>query len=180
MKNHTIVITPRAVESLRRKAKTQAKATSISYCQLLDKTAENFHCRSWPELKNHASETQAAISAFKHGFVIGMDMKDAMEAGDVSDDGFIKDLRIQYLVFEEIKTQHPDFRQEDTDGFYLLEDTEEMDFYRYLGESPRSLEEALEMCKKAFFFPPQYIRLNGHVWTPHDEDGCAFIVINKN
>jgi hypothetical protein len=180
MKEHTIIITPRAIESLRRKAKRQAKISSISYCQLLDKTAEHLHCQSWSELQDHAVETQAANNALKHGFVIGMDMKDAMEAGDVSGDGFIEDSRIQYLIIKEIESQYPDFQEEDTDGFYLREDAEGMMFYRYSGESPKTIEEALKMCKKAFFFPLQYIRLNGHVWTPYDEDGCALIVIHEN
>lgn len=180
MKDHTVIITPRAIESLRRKAKKQAKGSSVSYCQLLNKTAERLHCHNWSELQGHAIKTQAAINAFKHGFVIGMDTKDAMEAGNVSDDSFIEDLRIQHLVIKEIETQYPDFREEGTDGFYLREDAEEMAFYRYLGELPRSLEEALNMCKKTFFFPPQYLRLNGHIWTPYDENGCAFIVIHDN
>ncbi len=173
-----IVIPSAAVEALRRKAKKLRKEQGVPHHAALDAVARaGGRFPDWHHLIEAAKATEPAEEAFKHGLVIGMDIKDALQMPAAKLTHFIEDERLQYFVFD-------DFDLHPTGGLGVDEDLRidsvyQTVFYRSRRIVPASLEEAFKLCRADFFFAPRYVRLGGIVMFDvvvgeegeEDEDG---------
>lgn len=191
-----IPTTATAAEKLKRQAKTLRKTTGTSLAAALDAVAKQYGYEHWKHVtlcleqtKAHkplpeilANDLQQAAehdpaspetkSAFAHGFVFAMDVKDALELSLTSDytecqDGW-------YLAAKYLWPDLVNYRDEET-GTTLAETQEPEElldiareelhnyrFYRFSGRAcPTIFEDAYKCVSQLSFFPPTHIWLQG-------------------
>lgn len=151
-----------AVEHLRRKAKELKKKTGVPHHEALDIVArEIFHLPDWHHFIEQAKANELSERAFKAGLVVGIDVKEASDVRS-SLSQFVRDERLVMFVRSEFEKAHPKPWSEEVEG-----DWEDLDwqfvYFRCVRTTPNTLDEVWELCRKDFFFGPQYVRLKGKV-----------------
>lgn len=103
--NRVHYLPDRAVTLYRREAKLRSRRGPITHCQALDEVAREHAFPHWRGVAAARSRSAAAEQVFRKGFVIAMDIKEAMDfdcsAGFV-DDPLVTHLAIDRLVTERI------------------------------------------------------------------------------
>ncbi len=164
------VIPSAAVEALRRKAKKLRKEQGMPHHAALDAVARaGGRFPDWHHFIEAAKATEPAEQAFKHGLVIGMDIKDALEVPDSRLTQFLPDERLAMFVFEEFGLT-PSGGLGETDD-WRVDALDETVFFRSRRIVPDTLDEALKLRRQDFFFFPRYVRLRGQLLIdPLEED----------
>ena len=157
-----IVIPASSVEELRRKAKQLRKETGVAHHAALDAVARAGGVfPDWHHLIEAAKATEPSERAFKAGLVVGIDVKEAQDAGS-SLSQFVRDEQLAMFVRSAFERAHPKPWSEEVAG-----DSEDLDlqlvYFRGVRAIPNSLDEALELCHGEFYWPPRYVRLRGKV-----------------
>lgn len=191
-----IPTTATAAEKLKRNAKTLRKTTGTSLAVALDTVAKENGYEHWKHVTicqeqtkahrplpgiladelSHAAKYAPASpeteSAFAHGFVFAMDVKDALELSLSSEyaecqDGWYfaaKDIwpGLIYYRDEETGTTLAETQEPEDLLETVLEDMHNFRFYRLSGPNgPTTLEEAYKRINQLSFFPPTHIWLHG-------------------
>lgn len=175
MSRNTYVLPTILVEKLRREAKKLSKQAGIPYHQALDRVArdDKLGIRDWHHLIEEANASFLSEDAFKRGLVIGIDPKDA-DFNLSRLKGLVHDDRVVMFLRSDFEGRHP--RPWSEDNEYEWEYLEELVYFRQKDSVPKTLEEALDLCKEDFFSPPQYVRLRGKEIDlyPEEEEGDDF------
>lgn len=167
MARNIYFIPTRSVEGMRRKAKRIKKDSGITHQEALDLVARQSKVfDGWHNLMQAAKLTELSEHAFRHGFVFAMDMKDA-DYDHSEHPKIVPDEQVVFFVLEQFKKSLENVTQSD---IYFIEELEGYAYFRYEGEVPATLDLALEIVGKAFFFPPQYIWLQGKPIDPLEEN----------
>ena len=165
-----VVIPSAAVEALRRKAKKLRKEEGLPHHAALDAVARAGGVfPDWHHFIEAAKATEPAEEAFKHGLVIGMDIKDALDVPKAKLVHFIEDERLVAFVLDEFGL-NPSKAMSDAEQWHLDLINETM-FFRSRRIVPESLDAAEELSRKDFFFLPQYLRLKGRLLVDSFDDG---------
>lgn len=169
-----VVIPSAAVEALRRKAKKLRKEQGLPHHAALDAVARAAgRFPDWHHFIEAAKATEPAEQAFKHGLVIGMDIKDAMDVPAAKLAHFIEDARLRAFVFDDFDLHPTGGLGEDED--WRIDSVYETVFFRSRRIVPDTLEEALKLSRADFFFAPRYVRLGGmlvfDVLVDEDDEG---------
>lgn len=169
-----VVIPSAAVEALRRKAKKLRKEQGMPHHAALDAVARAGGVfPDWHHFIEAAKATEPAEEAFKHGLVIGMDIKDAMDVPAAKLVHFIEDERLRAFVFDDFDLHPTGGLGEDED--WRIDSVYETVFFRSRRIVPASLEEALKLSRADFSFAPRYVRLGGmlvfDVLVDEDDEG---------
>ncbi|MCX7154464.1 MAG: hypothetical protein NT115_18670 [Proteobacteria bacterium] len=157
-----LVIPAAAVEALRRKAKKLVKERGVAHHAALDMVARAGGAfPDWHHLIDAAKATEPSERAFKAGLVVGIDVKDAQDVRP-SLNQFLRDDQLVTFVRSAFEKAHPKPWSEEVAG-----DWEDLDlqivYFRGVRAVPDSLDEALELCREDFIWPPGYVRLRGKV-----------------
>ncbi|MGP1678211.1 MAG: hypothetical protein ACTS6J_13755 [Burkholderiales bacterium] len=157
-----IVIPASSVEELRRKAKQLRKETGVAHHAALDAVARAGGVfPDWHHLIEAAKATEPSERAFKAGLVVGIDVKEAQDIRP-SLSQFVHDEKLVKFVRSAFERAHPKPWSEEVAG-----DSEDLGlqlaYFRGVRAVPNSLDEALELCREDFFWPPRYVRLRGKV-----------------
>jgi hypothetical protein len=156
MPNNIIVISSRVLESLREKAKKLKKTSSIAHHEALDAVARDCHCANWPHLVEAAKITALSEEGYKRGFVIGMDIKNAQP---LKTDKLVEDKIVSCLIESDFRKSRGELTEDDT--YFIEELRDEIIYFRYEGNIPKSHDDAMDIVSEYFFFDPQYLWLNG-------------------
>ena len=163
------VVPASAVERLKRKAKKLHKETGVPHHAALDAVArEGGTFPNWHHLIEAAKATEPAEQAFKRGLVVGIDIKDALDVAESTLKAFVPDERLTSFIFEE-------FGLDSSAGLgagddWRIDILQETVFFRSRRIVPASLDEALNLSREDFFFPPMYVRLKGRLLVNPLED----------
>lgn len=157
-----LIIPSAAVEALRRKAKKLVKERGVAHHAALDMVARASGAFSdWHHLIDAAKATEPCERAFKTGLVVGMAVKEAQDIRP-SLGQFVRDEQLVTFVRSAFERAHPKPWSEDVAG-----DWEDLDlqlvYFRGVRAIPNSLDDALELCREDFIWPPRYVRLRGKV-----------------
>lgn len=165
-----VVIPSAAVEALRRKAKKLRKEQGLPHHAALDAVARAGGVfPDWHHFIEAAKATEPAEEAFKHGLVIGMDIKDAMEVPAAKLVHFMEDERLVAFVRDEFGL-NPSEGISDDDQWHM-DLINETVFFRARRVVPDSLDDAENLSREDFFFLPQYLRLKGKLLIDPFDDG---------
>lgn len=191
-----IPTTTTAVEKLKRNAKTLRKTTGTSLAVALDTVAKENGYEHWKHVTlcqeqtkthrplpgiladelfqaaKHAPAAPETESAFAHGFVFAMDVKDALELSLPLDyaecqDGWYlaaKDIWPGLIYYRDEETGTTLAEKQDPEDLLetALEDMHNYRFYRFSAPNgPTTLEDAYKRISQLSFFPPTHIWLHG-------------------
>jgi hypothetical protein len=172
------IFTSADVEKFKQKARKLKRETGIPHYQALEQVAQDAGLPNWHHITKYAAITSLNETAFRHGIVICMDIKEgwdfrAQEAGFVEDwdvSYFAEnDLRQNYLnsedddgiLFSESNTPEElaeYFENNDGDSTWMMNDM----FFRFVGtEIPSELEQVLAIVRKYSFWQPYYVWIQG-------------------
>ncbi|WP_019899594.1 hypothetical protein [Methylotenera mobilis] len=163
------VIRASTVKKLRNEARAQKKSQNIPYHEALNLEARKLDFNNWEHLQKSAAITAVSEESYRRGFAIAMDVKDATQNPPSKDSHFIHDHQIGSLIYLDFLSQRQYKRQEDLneDERYFLEDLEiNFVYFRYSGQTPKTIEDAFKIAEEEFFFLPEYIWLKGK-WYDH-------------
>lgn len=148
------------IEQMRREAKHLVKLEGIPYHQALDRVArdDKLGIRDWHHVIEEAKATAPSEQAFRHGFVVGLDPKDA-DFNHARLRYFVPDDRIFGFVLDEYDDQNPEPRDDDEEG--MREELSDLIFFRSKEIIPTDDRAARVLCEEDFFFVPMYGRLRG-------------------
>ena len=108
-----------------------------------------------------AKATEPSERAFKAGLVVGIDVKEAQDVRR-SLSQFVRDDQVVTFVRSAFERAHPKPWSEEVAG-----DWEDLDlqlvYFRGVRAVPNSLDEALDLCRADFMWPPRYVHLRGKV-----------------
>lgn len=158
------IIRAKTVKKLRREALAQKKSQNIPHHEALDLAARRLDFNNWEHLQKSATITAISEEPYRNGFVIAMDVKDATENPPSKTSQFVQDDHIYALIYMDFFTQREYKRQEDLteDDRYFLEDLEvNYVYFRYVGQTPKTIENAFKIAEKEFFFLPGFVWLRG-------------------
>jgi len=156
-----IIIMPSAqVDWLRRKAKQIRKETGVPHHEALDIVAREFgHLSDWHHVIESAKVTEPAERAHKTGLVIGMDVKEADDVNVSRLTHFVVDEQLYFFVLREYGKEGPvSWDDEDEEARQIAH---EFVFFRSKRLVPDTLDQAVAIAEKDFFFAPRYLRLKG-------------------
>jgi len=160
MSRRTVVVASSEVEHFQRKAKKLHKETGVPHHAALDAVVRASGAfPDWHHFIEAAKATEPAEEAFKHGLVIGMDIKDALDVPAAKLTHFIEDEQLVAFVMNEFRL-NPSEAMSDEDQWHM-DLIYETVFFRARQIVPDSLDEAEKLSRKDFFFLPQYLRLKG-------------------
>ena len=115
----------------------------------------------WHHLIDAAKATEPSERAFNAGLVVGIKVKEAQEVRP-SLNHFVCDEQLVTFVRSAFERAHPKPWGEEVTG-----DWEDLNlqfvYFRGVRVVPNSLDEALELCRADFIWPPRYLRLRGEV-----------------
>ena len=163
------IIRARTVNKLRKEAIALKKLLNIPHHEALDVAARKFDFNDWEHLQKSAAMTSISEEPFRNGYVIAMDIKDALDNPQSKASHFVQDDQIYALIYMDFFTERKYERQEDLteDNRYFLEDLEvNYAYFRYTGQTPKTVEKAFEIAENEFFFAPGYVWLKGE-WYDH-------------
>jgi len=158
------IIRAKTVKRLRQEARALKKSQNIPYHEALNLEARKLDFNNWEHLQKSATITAISEEPYRNGFVIAMDVKDAIESPPSKTGRFVQDDQVYSLIYMDFFTQREYKRQEDLteDDRYFLEDLEvNYVYFRYTGQTPKTIESAFKITEKEFFFSPEYIWLKG-------------------
>lgn len=162
------VVPAASIESLRRKAKKLKKERGIPHHEALDMVARiGGVFPNWHHIVEAAKATEPSERAFKTGFLVGLDPKEASEMSVSSLDSFVCDERLLIFVLDELEKERREKGRP-----YEREEYEELVYLRYTRRTPVDFDKATDICAESFFFPPRYLRFKGEVIEalPYQED----------
>lgn len=168
MPKDIIVIPSIAVKNLRRKANRLKKESGITHYHALDLVARQtnfFHL--WHHFIQAAKLNETTEESFRHGLVFAMDFKDLQDYRDENPD-FVRDERMHYFVDNEYRKSVKNWTEDDDDN---LEDLSLLEYFRCTQPVPATLDDALSLIYKDFFFPPQLVWIRGKRYDPLAENG---------
>ena len=163
------IIRARTVNKLRKEAIAIKKLQNISHHEALDVAARKFDFNNWEHLQKSAAITSISEQPYRNGFVIAMDIKDATEHPRSKSSHFVEDGHIYALIYMDFFTKRKYEREEDLaedDGYFLEDLKMNYIYFRYTGQTPKTVENAFEIAENEFFFAPEYIWLKGK-WYDH-------------
>ena len=163
------IIRARTVNKLRKEAIAIKKLQNISHHEALDVAARKFDFNNWEHLQKSAAITSISEQPFRNGFVIAMDIKDATEHPPSKSSHFVEDGHIYALIYMDFFTKRKYEREEDLaedDGYFIEDLKMNYIYFRYTGQTPKTVENAFEIAENEFLFAPEYIWLKGK-WYDH-------------
>lgn len=163
MPNYIIIIRSRVLRTLRERAKKLKKNSGIPHHEALDIVARNYRFANWPHLIEGAKIIAKSEDAYKHGLILGMDIKDALEHS-LSTDGIVNDGIVSVLIEDDFRKSRGELTEEDS--YFIEKLRDEIIYFRFEGKTPQSIEDALEIASQYFYFEPQYLWLKGEWLTP--------------
>lgn len=167
----TSIFTPSInVDKFKQQAKKIRKEQGLSHHEALDLIAKKYKYHHWHHVTEMANLTEPLEKAFRQGFVIAYDFKEAEYVGaelfKVEDDlrWFCEnDLWKSYQEIDD--KDDPEFKEldEEEKRQYFNQDVfESMIFFRYVGKrTPANLKNALKLIHKSCFWSPEYVWLKG-------------------
>jgi hypothetical protein len=168
-------------EKFKQAARHLKRDSEITHHDALEQTALANGFQNWNQAAQLAKETQPSEAAYRSGFVLAFDIKDALDNSNLPNELF----HIDHFA--------ADFAEPELFDCYLLgnddeEDDEDEDpkshcdkwsedelkeifyesffgtlfFYRFAGSNlPKTVQEAMKLASKSSFFPPHYVWFRG-------------------
>lgn len=178
-----ILFTP-LVEKLKQHARKLKRELGVPYHVALDLTAQKINCHHWHHVTNWAAITAPTEDAYLNGLLFACDFSEAnFEANFFTEDFFAKFLFLQMRidlekVGSELNTKNNAFGYYSNLGLEIAEYLDELTYFRFTGKNaPQSVDDALNIISKDFFFPPKFVRFKGKFY---DLNGIFLTDQNNN
>jgi len=164
-------------EKFKQAARHLKRDSDITHHEALEKTALKNGFQNWNQVAQLAKETQSSELAFRSGFIVSYDIKDALDNSNLPNELFHLDnfaaffgnpeLFKCYLQSfdeedEELKSSYDKLSEDElregfSEGFFGT-----LFFYRFAGLNlPETVQDAMKLAMKNSFFPPEYIWFRG-------------------
>ena len=177
-----ILVTTKTFEILKQKAKKLKKETGIPHHKALEKIALDSGLNNWKKVCLGNEPYKLSEEAYKNGAILAMDIKDGMESMGIKDVDLVEDSTViadviradVYLNFiNSINEDDPQKRniKESMSEIEINEWFKEYIngflFFR-INKNSLSMKQVLGISNRYFFFPPEFIFINGQYLNTYD------------
>jgi hypothetical protein len=164
-------------EKFKQAARHLKRDSEITHHEALEQTALANGFQNWNQVAQLAKETQPSEIAFRSGFIVAYDIKDALDNSNLPNELFHLDNFATFFgdskLFECYLNSGNEEDEELKSGYEKLSEDELREgfdegffgtlfFYRFAGLNlPETVQDAMKLAMKNSFFPPEYLWFRG-------------------
>ena len=163
-----------AFGKLKQVARRLKRDSGITHHEALEQTAKANGYANWHQVAQLASETQPSEIAYRSGFLLAFDIKDALDNSNLPNELFHVDNFAAYLGEselldyykhsddEELELGHDKLSAAEFEELFNESFLGNLFFYRFVGSDlPATVQQAMNLASKYSFFPPYFVWFRG-------------------
>jgi hypothetical protein len=163
-------------EKFKQAARHLKRDSEITHHEALEQTALANGFQNWNQAAQLAKETQPSEAAYRSGFVLAFDIKDALNSNFPNELFHIDHFAAEFVEPElfdcylfgndeeddELKARHDKLSDDELKERFCESFFGTLFFYRFAGLNlPETVQEAMKLARKGSFFSPYYVWFRG-------------------